>query len=282
MTAKAPPFHIQQNTTPEVLRVLLVRCRDGYATTNDLAQELGMRLGTVQHIIPFVRQAGLLEAVRLVLTDTGIAFHHLIQYSSAMLPEAMHHLLYTAHTFDKAKRFSWAYARVVEALWASGERLLDGEAMAQLVGMVVNEAAQEFDVPVEQIAFSRHSIRGVLNWLRALEPTVITPPSGRTGEGFRRRYFCPVPAFLWAVDFLYRVSNTAYGVRVFLTPERLEQLCRLCVLDPSGLDNVLMVAKRMSDYERGGAFDYGTEGGFGRWILLARPCSVPSLPWGSQ
>lgn len=69
-----------------------------------------------------------------------------------------------------------------------------------------------------------------------------------------------------------------YGVRMFLTPERIEQLCKLCVLDPSGLDNVLMMTKRTSDYDRGGIFDYGTEGGFGRWLLLARPCPVPMLP----
>jgi len=71
-------------------------------------------------------------------------------------------------------------------------------------------------------------------------------------------------------------------VRMFLTPERIEWLSKLCVLDPSGLDNVLMMAKRVSDYDRGGVFDYGTEGGFGRWILLARPCPVPMRAEGKD
>lgn len=278
MRAKALPFHIQQNTTSQVLRVLLARCHDGHVTTNDLAQELGMHLGTVQHILPFVRQVGLLEADRLALTDRGIAFHDLVHHFPSMLPEAMHHLLYTAHTFDEAKRFSWAYARLVDTLWTSGERVLDGETTAQLVGIIVESATQTFGVPLEQIAFSRDSVRGALNWLRALDPPTVT--NQNRSDVFRRRYFCPIPTLLWAVDFLYSITNTPHGVRMFLTPERIERLCQICVLDPSGLDNVLMMTKRASDYERGGIFNYGTQGGFGRWILLARSCPVSVLPDG--
>jgi hypothetical protein len=43
-----------------------------------------------------------------------------------------------------------------------------------------------------------------------------------------------------------------------------------------------MMTKRTSDYDRGGVFDYGTEGGFGRWVLLTRPCPVPTLPSGGE
>lgn len=273
------PFHIQHNATPEVVRSILESCLNRDTSVVDLARQLRMSAGTIKHIIPFLRQAGLLEAVqkKLILSDIG---YRLIHQSAILFVEAIHHLLYTTHHFDRAKRFSWAYARVVDALWTSGEHTLDGQTMAQLVGAVVEEASQTFDTPVDQIAFSRNSVRGVLNWIRALDPPTITKEGKR--ETFRRRYFCPVPAFLWAVDFLYRVSNTDYGVRMFLTPERIEALCKVCVLDPSGLENVMMVTKRTSDYDRGGIFDYGTEGGFGRWILLAHPCTVPSLPSGGQ
>jgi len=156
--------------------------------------------------------------------------------------------------------------------------MLNGQTMAELVGMVVDEALQKFDVPVEKIAFSHNSVRGVLNWLRALEPPVME--HNDKSNRFRRRHFCHPAVFLWAVDFIYCAHGTAHGVRVFLTPERVEQLCKLCVLDPSGLENVLMMTKRTSDYERGGIFDYGTEGGFGRWILLTRPCPMPTLLGG--
>jgi len=227
-------------------------------------------------VLPFVRQLGLINATGLSLTDLGAQFYQLARSCPTLFPEAVHHLLYTTHHFASDKRSSWAYAKVVDALWTSGERTLNGQAMAQLIGMIVDEAAQTYGVSVDQIAFSHDSVRGVLNWLRALEPPLVTD-EGKS-DLFRRRYFCPVPTFLWAVDFLYRASAAVYGVRVLLTLERIEQLCKLCMLDPSGLENVLMMAKRTSDYERGGIFDYGTEGGFGRWILLARPCPVPTLP----
>ncbi len=147
--------------------------------------------------------------------------------------------------------------------------------MTQLISSIVEEASQTFNIPVEQIAFSGHSVRGALNWLRALDPPVVT--RGRKNDSFKCRHYCPPQAFLWAVDFLYRTQDISYGVRMFLTPERIEQLCKLCILNPSGLDNVLMMAKRTSDYDRQGIFDYGTEGGFGRWILLAYPFPVPTL-----
>jgi len=235
-----------------------------------------MRVGPVQHIVPFTRQVGLVRGGDLALTHTGIAFYQLSRQYPILFPEAMHHLLYTVYNFERTKRFSWAYAKVVDALWMSEERTLDGEAKSHLVGMVVEEASLEFDIPEEKIAFSHDSVRGVLNWLRALDPPVVIK-EGKV-DIFRRRHFCPVPSFLWAVDFLYRVTDTAYGVRLFLIPEHIERLCRACVLDPSGLDNVLMMTKRTSDYDRGGVFDYGTEGGFGRWILLTQPHPVPQLP----
>jgi len=269
-------LHIQHNLIPERLQVVLHAAASGSGDIVHVASECRLSVSVLERVVlPFVRQSGLLDANGLSLTELGSRLHRLSMQSSIMFAEGMHQLLYTLHYFDTTKYFSWAYARIVDALWTSGKRMIDGWTMAQLVGAVVEDAAQTFGVPVEKIAFSRDSVRGVLNWLRALDPPTII----RNGkiDVFQRRYFCPELAFLWAVDFLYRVSNTTYGVRMFLSPERAEILCRVCVLDPSGLENVLMSAKRTSDFDRGGVFDYGTEGGFGRWILLARPHPVPSV-----
>ncbi|MCS7266249.1 MAG: hypothetical protein NZ805_15630 [Armatimonadetes bacterium] len=276
---KRLPFHIQQNLTAERLWVILCCGFDGTVDAAHIAEKCDLAVSVLEKVVlPFVRQLGLIRNTDFSLTDLGEQFYQLGKHSLILLPEAMHHLLYTLHHNDKGKHFSWAYAKVVDALWLSGERNLDGETMAQLVGMVVDEAVQTFNIPAEQIAFSRDSIRGVLNWLRALDPPVVTN-EGKANK-FRRRYFCPIPAFFWGLDFLYRINKIAYGVRMFLTSECIEQLCKVCVLDPSGLENVLMMAKRISDYERGGVFDYGTEGGFGRWLLLASPCPLPKLPEG--
>jgi hypothetical protein len=276
--AKRLSFHVQQNLTPERLRAILYAGADGTADPAQLAMNCGLRRSVLEKVmLPFVRQLGLFENTSL--TELGRQFYQLARQFPTLFSEAIHCLLYTAHVFDSAKHFSWAYARVVDALWTKGDCVVNGQTMAELVGIVVDEASQEFGVPVEKIAFSHDSVRGVLNWLRALEPPVVESQS--KSNRFRRRHFCPTLLFLWAVDFIYRDHGTAHGVRVFLTPERIEQLCKLCVLDPAGLENMLMMTKRTSDYDRGGIFDYGTEGGFGRWILLTRPCPVPTLPEGS-
>lgn len=279
---KRLPFHIQQNLIPERLQAILCTAASGSGDTVRVASECGLSVSVLERVVlPFVRQLDLLDANGLSLTGLGKQFYQLgVQSPLTMLAEGMHHLLYTMHHFDATKRFSWAYARVVDTLWMSSERVPDGEMMALVVGAVVEDAAQTFNVPVEKIAFSRDSVRGVLNWLQALDPPTVIRDGKR--NTFRRRYFCPVTAFLWAVDFLYRVSNTSYGVPMFLTPEWTEVLCKICVLDPSGLENVLMMTKRTSDFDRGGIFDYGTEGGFGRWVLLSRPCPVPLLPEGAE
>lgn len=137
MTSRSSPFHIQQNTIPNVLRVILSRCEYGQATISELAKALDVKVGTAQHIIPFVCQLGLLSSKGkgLTLTELGKQFLKLNEQMPALIPEAMHHLLYTLHIFDKSKRFSWAYARLVDTLWSSCERKLDRESETQLVGM---------------------------------------------------------------------------------------------------------------------------------------------------
>jgi len=278
--AKSLTFHIQQNLTSERLQVIICAGANGTFDMARLAMNCGLAVSVLEKVVlPFARQLGLVDTGSLQPTKLGTQFYQLARQNPALFPEAVHCLLYTAHTFDATKRFSWAYARVVDALWARGDCIINRQTTAELVGMVVEEASQKFGVPVEKIAFSHNSVRGVLNWLRALEPSVIER-EGKSSR-FHRRHFCSPSVFLWAVDFIYRAHGIAHGVRMFLTPERIEQLCKLCVLDPSGLENVLMMVKRTSDYDRGGVFDYGTEGGFGRWILLTRPCPVPTFPEGN-
>jgi len=272
-TLKETPFHIQQNLTVERLRKVLVSLSDTNVDVCCISNACGLAPTVVERVLlPFVRQLGFLESANLHLSELGSKMRDINESHPHLLPEAVHHILFTSHVVDKSKRFSWAYARVVDLLWERGTVTLDRSTISQLVGQVVQDAADTFSVPMEKIAFSVDSMRGVLNWLKALEPAVTE--DGSRFAVFKRRYYCPVAPFLWAVDFLYRCTQTPHGVRLRLAPERADQLCKLCILDPSGLNNVLTMAKKTSDFERGGVFDTGTEGGVGCWILLARPFPV--------
>jgi len=273
MTRSRISFHIHHNLTPHRLQILLTALSHSVSLSS-LAGHCGLSESVLRKVIlPAIRQIRLLDGNHL--TPAGEKFLRLAELLPDRFPEAMHLWLYTAYTFDQTCGVSWAYAQVVNALWASQERLLNTLALSQIAGIVIEKATQAFDLSAEVIAFSNRSVRGALNWLHPLNPPVLIYQDGQ--KIFRRRFFCPEITFLWVVDFLYRSFQVPYGVRMFLTPDRLEQICRLCILDPSGIDNVLAMAKRVSDYDRGGLFDSGTEGGMGRWILLARPLPVPEL-----
>lgn len=271
-----PTFHIHHNLSPNRLRVVLSGLKEGHSLTM-LAAQCGLSAAVLQRVlIPAIRQLGFLEASGYQVNEWGKRFLSLSTRFPYWFPEAAHLWMYTVHSQDHARGISWAYAQIVDILWAAGEQILDGLALLHLASSVIERASRALGLPTDSIAFSDRSVRGALNWLQDLTPPVITLQGKK--RIFRRRFFCPEMTFLWAVDFLYRSLSISFGVRVSLSPERLEQLCRLCVLDPSGVDNVLAAAKRFSDYDRGGLFDFGTEGGWGRWILLARHLPISYLP----
>ncbi len=282
---KPTPLHIQQNLTPERLKTFLdFAAKPHPEPLSQIANHLGLKETVIERLLlPFVRQIGLIEtktlknsAPALSLTDLGKRFHHLVIDAPGLFPEALHLLLYGAYLSDQTKRFSWAYAYVVRSLWQRTEAPLNAQTIADLVGLVAEEASQHFSLSVEKIAFSHNSIRGILNWLHELDPPVLL--NSNKSPHFKRRYYCPPFLFLWAVDLLYKQEKTPTGVRMFLTPERADELCKACLLEPSALEDILKMAKRTSDYDKGGVFDYGTQGAFGQWILLKNDLPVPTLP----
>ncbi|MCS7186062.1 MAG: hypothetical protein RMK89_03810, partial [Armatimonadota bacterium] len=91
---------------------------------------------------------------------------------------------------------------------------------------------------------------------------------------------CPVQTLLWAVNALYQQPKwrRSYGIRMQLDDEKLTLLCRVCLTDLDGLEKVLGMAERVYDYRRpGGFFGLGTEGGFGRWLILTKPLPVGDM-----
>lgn len=272
---KRLPFHIQHNTTPNVVAKIVRLASDENLSLESLSVELGYGKGTTAHIVPFLRQMGVLDG--WWLSGFGERLKLLFQSRPDLLAEAVHVHLYTLHWLDPKAYFSFAYSKVCDWLWEREVWRLDGKGIAQLVGVVVEAAGKTYGVDVSQIAFSANSVRGVLHWLRALEPPVIAHVSGET---FQRRASCPIPSLLWCVDAFYRHPQWRrdYGVRMQLDEERLMLLSKVCLLDFEGLEKTLAMAERFYDYRRGeGFFGIGTEGGFGRWLILTKPFPVGSI-----
>jgi len=274
--AKKLPFHIQHNTTPTVVAKILKLAGDGDLSLESLSDGLGYRKGTMAHIAPFLRQLGILDGWRL--SEFGERLKGLVQTRPDLLAEAVHIHLYTLHWVQPEAYFSFAYSVICDWLWERGEWSLDGKTAAQLVGVVVEAAGRVYGVDAGQIAFSTNSVRGAKNWLKELDPPVICGSGKR--EVFKRRPSCSVQTLLWAASALYQHPRWRrdYGVRMQLDEERLTLLCKICLTSLDGLEKVLELAERNHDYRRpNGFFGLGTEGGFGRWLIVTKPLPIGSV-----
>jgi len=267
---KRLPFHIQHNTTPTVIAKTLRCATNEQLSLETMSHVLSYSKGTTAHIVAFMRQIGILDGWRL--SEFGERLKVLGQSHPDLLAEALHVHLYTLHWSQPDAYFSFAYATICDWLWERGTWVLDGRGKAELVGIVVNAAAEKYGVDANQIAFSQNSVHGAINWLKALNPSVITrdQKSGR----FSLRETCPVQTLLWSIDALYHHPKWRrdYGVRIILDDERLTQLCKICLVDLDGLEKMLEFSVRVCS-----CLNIGTEGGFGRWLSLTEPIPVGML-----
>ena len=269
--AKRLPFHIQHNTTPTVVGLMVMNSDEDEIAPEKVSSVIGVKTSSLQkRIAPFLRQLGVLDGWRL--SEFGERLKVLGQSHPDLLAEALHVHLYTLHWRQPDAYFSFAYTTICDWLWERGTWVLDGQGKAELVGVVVNAAAEKFGVDANQIAFSQNSVHGAINWLKALNPSVITrdQKSGR----FSLRDACPVQTLLWSIDALYHHPQWRrdYGVRIILDDERLTQLCKICLVDLDGLEKMLDFAVRTCS-----RLTIGTEGGFGRWLSLTEPIPVGML-----
>ena len=263
-------LHLQQNTTLSRVAVILENFSIQQTDIDQLAAFC--QLGTTvlqKNVFPFLRNLSILDKKNPSgLTSLGKVAADIQQSNPALLGDFLHLVIYQLHFFDPDKRFSWAYATVVQQLWLRKEVILSPAEKKSIVGEVIEKAAVNFELPASEIAFSDSSITGVLNWLHSLSPCVIK--SEGKSEYFSRRYFCAAPIFLKAVDAIYKQRQRTYGTKIFLREDIKDAICKMLLLDPSGLDGTLDNAKCTYDYDQGGFFDCGYEGGYGQWIMLTK------------
>ncbi|GAA6621958.1 hypothetical protein [Scytonema sp. NUACC26] len=263
-------LHLQQNTTLERVVAILEFLNSSETDFEQLATKCQLGVNVLQkNVFPFLRNLSILDKKNPPsLTTTGKIAAGIQQSSPSMLGDFLHLLLYQLHLEKPEKRFSWAYATVVQKLWLRKEVVLSPVEKKMLVGEVIETAASKFKLSTSEIAFSDSSVTGALNWLRSLSPAVIEPQEKY--ENFSRRYFCAAPLLVKAVDITYKQLQRTYGVKIFLRAEVQERLCQMLILDPSGLDGALDNAKRTYDYEQGSFFNWGYEGGYGQWVMLTK------------
>ncbi len=229
------PFHLQHNTTPEALRKVL------------LGEPIPLTHGTRDLIYRFLRQVGVL-ASDTALTPFGRSLRQLIEEGLLILADAMHGHLYTFYRFQSAVRFSFAYATICDWLWERREVALTGEVFSELVGLVVQRSAEFYGISEAEIAFSTNSVRGALNWLKGLNPSVIERSELSKRLIFRRRRHCHPLTVAWALSVWYRLNEIEVGEWLVWQSELEEFLSRCLLLDDGCAKIAVEVAANCSGW----------------------------------
>ena len=269
-------MHIR-NARPEDLKtILLVFPEDGIYKKEeliDLAESLGYILIDKQHLDAFTtaRDLRLIEIdkkdKKFKLTRKGQFLRKILLYKPAIFVDVVHGLqilLWPESKNNPKTAWSWAYKQLVDILWEIGGsvKISSKKELASHIISLANETFGTFDV-----SFSPKSVLGGLKWLEQLNPPVINE------DKFKRRTFCPPELFILAVDYIYKSRGTEHGTKVMLTEKLKEEICKICLLEPTSFEKVLEYAKLQFNK----IFSSDIGGGWGQYLLLEREPTLIDL-----
>ena len=185
---------------------------------------------------------GLIEITKegVVLTPRA---HIILQKRETIQYDLLHYLFATAWSAERPAQHtrSWFYRTLCERLWAMQEITVDLEARHALIQEIDGQLRLDFRaVPAfsEEISLGIQTMDGALEWLRRLSPAVLETSERRVWR-FHRRTVCSPELFLLALSRSYQLSGTELGMDALISPQRREETCRLCLLDPLQFDRML-------------------------------------------
>ncbi len=186
-----------------------------------------------------LRQLGLLDQNKV--SPLGSEVLAICRRKPDLWGDLGHYLHYTLWDSDTNKQsgFSWTYKQFTDAAWGLGTFGLTVKLRETITSSLINQAEAEPDIDFlvfkkQAASISRDSLNGVVGWLSALIPPVVTEK-----KQFQRRNFCSPELLLLAVSHSAKMSGADLGIDLLLTPQRREAICRLCVLEPAALDRTL-------------------------------------------
>lgn len=163
------------------------------------------------------------------LSEYGRQVRDIYSTNRELFFDLFHFTFYSAwrRTGDLSRARFWIYAEVCDALWNEAPRQMDS---FELTNRLQTEAQIRF--PDHSPAFPERSVRAVFPWLAALTPPFLEATGSRNQYHSNRRRLCTPQLFHLATDFVYFSEKLAYGTSLSLSERLIEQICRLCLLDP--------------------------------------------------
>lgn len=220
---------------------------------------------------------GLIEATKAGIVLTPHA-HLILQKREAIQYDLLHYLFSTAWSNQNPEQHarSWFYRVLCERLWAMQEVIVDLEIRRTLTQEIDGQLRLDFQgVPAfsDAISLGIQTMDGSLEWLRRLSPAVMEEAGKRTWR-FHRRSVCSPELFLLALSRSYQLSEAEIGMDALISPQRREETCRLCLLDPLQFDRMLDLILPM--YTR--FINPGTRSGsYGRFVRFQRFVTLEDL-----
>jgi len=188
--------------------------------------------------------------------------------------DLLHFLFYTAWSQEHPAQHlrSWSYRFICNYLWTMQNLTLISDTKNTLTQHLDNQAHLDFEglqeFKSEKLSVGKQTLAGVLEWLSHLTPTVYE------AEEFKRRSTCAAELFLLALNRSYEVSNSVFGMDLLLSPQRRDEICQLCLLDPMQFDRMLdWVIPIYPQFLAQGT----RSGSYGRFVRLIRSITIEDL-----
>lgn len=250
-------FHVRYQAKPELVRatfeVLATRKPAGSSELGEALEGLGYKTGTLDEQLSRLRKLGLINNNNLQLTKRGEACAEILRKQPALFFDLLHYYHFTLWNESQpdVNRFSWTYQTVCKHLWELGSAAVDNRVLLE---RVMEETLNQF--PYESnVSLSSGTIRGVLDWLRRLQPPVYD------GKHFKRRAFGPPELALLGMDFLYTSQGVEYGELLALDDAAFKKVAVLCMVDDGVLDAMLKECTRRFSW-------FEIQAGWGYYVRL--------------
>jgi hypothetical protein len=282
--AATPPkltFHFPVAASPDKILILLRLLEQGDAPIFTSEELDRIALDLSDHKNRFTEARILAQQVLGVIVESREGFRLtpaaqvILKKRESVQYDLLHYLFWTVWhpgTPDQYHARSWWYRTLCDHLWSKGQLNLDPQTRQEFTQEINNQAESDFqNVPgfsAESLSLGRQTMAGAIEWLRWLKPSVLE------GEAFTRRSACSGEVFLLALSRSYQMSNSEVGMDLLLTPQRRDEICRLCLLEPLRFDHMLdwvlpLFPQFLSQGTRAGSY--------GRFIRLQRLVTVEAL-----
>lgn len=275
-------FHIAVATNPTKISHLLKVLHDADEPVferellDQMALEQSSDSNRFDEARTLAEQLGLIELRKegLCLTSTA---EILLTKRSSVQYDLLHYAFYDAWKPEKPTKHarSWFYRSTCDILWEKQQVRLDLDMRNSLTEQLTSQAIEDFQhlpgFSADKLSLGRQTMAGTLTWLRQLKPIVM---EGEKVDEFHRRQACSAELFLLALGRSYQLSDAEVGVDLLLSPQRRNEICQLCLLDPLQFDRMLdwvlpMFPQFMSQGTRSGSY--------GRFVRLNHLVRIEDL-----